>query len=204
MATPQLTTSETTGPQLALTSGERRFDPTVTIYGVVVLAVALLVAMGTLVAAYLALRAGTPVWPPKGVTLQEYFDNTLAITALLSAVAGWWGLYGVRHGDRRQAITGLALAIFMDAAFVNLMTYVAQVEHLSPRQDAYGVVWYALVVLVIASFASGIGVAAVAVARVVGGHVTAAQPALAWCAAWYGTFVAVIWLVMYYLVHVVQ
>jgi cytochrome c oxidase subunit III len=191
-------------PQLALTSGERRSDPSVTVYGVVVLGVSLLVAMGTLVGAYLAMRSGTAVWPPKGVTLQEYFDNTLLITAGLAAVAAWWGLHGVRQGDRRQAITGLALAIFMDGAFINLLTYVARVEHLSARQDAYAVVWYALVVFVIAAFASAIGVTGVALARVAGGQVTRAEPALAWCAAWYGTFVALTWLVMYYLVHVVQ
>ena len=191
-------------PQLALTSGERRSDPSVTVYGVLALGVSFLMVMGTLVGVYVALRAGTPVWPPKGVTLQEYFDNTLLITALIAVVAGWWGLYGVRRGERRQAITGLALAIFMDGAFINLLTYMVRVEHLSPRQDAYAVLWYAMIVVVITAFASGIAVAGVALARVAGGQVTAAEPTLAWCAAWYGTFVAVTWLVMYYLVHVVQ
>ena len=191
-------------PQLALTSGERRADPTIAVYGVIVLAVALLMVMGALAGAYLAMRAGTSVWPPKGVVLQQYYDNTLLITALIGSVAGWWGLYGVRRGDRRQAISGLALAIFMEGAFINLLTYVAQAEHLSPRQDAYGVIWYSLVVVVIATFATGIGVAGVVLARVIGGQVTAAEPALAWCAAWYGSFVALVWLIMYYLVHVVQ
>ena len=46
--------------------------------------------------------------------------------------------------------------------------------------------------------------AGVVLARVVGGQVTAAEPALAWCGAWYGSFVALVWLVMYYLIHVVQ
>jgi heme/copper-type cytochrome/quinol oxidase subunit 3 len=151
-----------------------------------------------------ALRAGTPVWPPKGVTLQEYFDNTLLITAFIGAVAGWWGLYGVLRGERRQAIVGLALAVLMDAAFINLLTYVVRVSHLSPRQDAYSVLWYALVIAVGTIFATGIGVAGVALARVAGGQVTPADPTLAWCAAWYGTFVALSWVVMYYLVHVVQ
>jgi hypothetical protein len=66
------------------------------------------------------------------------------------------------------------------------------------------VLWYALVVAVGAIFATGIGVAGVALARVAGGQVTAADPTLAWCAGWYGTLVALSWVVMYYLVHVVQ
>jgi cytochrome c oxidase subunit 3 len=194
----------TTAPQLALPSGERRADPSITVYGVLALVVFWSVVLGTLAGAYVALRAGTPVWPPKGVTLQEYFDNTLLITAFIGAIGGWWGLYGVLRGERRQAIVGLALSVLMGGAFINLLTYVVRVSHLSPGQDAYGVLWYALVVAVGAIFATGIGVAGVALARVAGGQVTAADPTLAWCAAWYGTFVALSWVVMYYLVHVVQ
>ena len=194
----------TTAPQLALPSGERRADPSITVYGVLALAVSSFVVLGTLAGAYVALRAGTPVWPPKGVTLQEYFDNTLLITAFIGAVGGWWGLYGVLRGERRQAIVGLALSVLMDGAFINLLTYVVRVSHLSPRQDAYAVLWYALIVAVGVIFATGIGVAGVALARVTGGQVTATDPTLAWCAAWYGSFVALSWVVMYYLVHVVQ
>jgi heme/copper-type cytochrome/quinol oxidase subunit 3 len=193
-----------TAPQLALPSAERRSDPSITVFGVLALGIAFLVLLGTLAGAFLAARAGTSVWPPKGFTAQEYFDNTLLITALIGAVAGWWGLYGVLRAERRQAITGLALSIFMQGAFINLLTYTVRQSHLSPRQDAYGVLWYALVIAVAAAFATGIGVAGVALARIAGGQVTAAEPTLAWCAAWYGTFVALSWVVMYYLVHVVQ
>src|SRR5579872_1472035 len=181
--------------QLALPSGERRSDPSITVYGILVLGVAVLMAMGALVGVYLALRSGTAEWPPKGVTLQQYFDNTLCITALIGVVGGWWALYGVRNGERRQAIMGLALAIFMQGAFINLLTYDTTYTHLSPRQDAYGVIWYALMVTVI-------GVAGVTLARVARGQVTPREPALAWAAAWYGTVVAAVWFVMYYVIHV--
>ena len=190
--------------QLALPSGERRADPSITVYGVIVLGIAMLMAFATLVGAYLALRNGSQVWPPKGVVLQQYFDNTLAITALFAAAGGWWALYGVRRRERRQAIMGLALAIFMEGAFINLLTYDLRELHLSPRQDAYAVVFYALLVTVIAAFGTGIGVAVVAVARIAGGQVTDREPGLAWAAAWYGTFVALAWFVMYYLIHIVQ
>ena len=199
MSAPQLGS-----PQLALPSAERRADPSITVYGVLALAISFVVALGTLAGVFLALRSGTAVWPPKGVTIQEYFDNTLLITAGIGAVAGWWGLYGVLRGERRQALTGLAFTVFMDAAFINLLTYVVRQSHLSPRHDAYSVIWYALVVAIAAVFATGIAVAGVALVRVAGGQVTAADPTLAWSAAWYGTFVASSWLVMYYLVHVVQ
>jgi heme/copper-type cytochrome/quinol oxidase subunit 3 len=193
-----------TAPQLALPSGERRTDSTVTIHVAVVLGVSVLMLLGGLASVYLALRAGTHGWVPKGFVAQEYYDNTLLVTAIISVVAGWWGVFGVVKGARRQAVTALALVVLMDAAFLNLLTYVVRQSHLSPRQDAYAVVWYALVIAVCAAFATAIGVAVVVLARVAGGLVTAAEPALAWCAAWYTTFVAAAWLVMYYLVHVVQ
>jgi heme/copper-type cytochrome/quinol oxidase subunit 3 len=193
-----------TAPQLALPSGERRTDSSITVYGVIALGVSLLVMVGTLAGAYVGLRSGTHPFAPKGSTVQEYYDNTLLVTALISLVGGWWGLYGVLKGARRQAITGLALMVLMDAAFVNLLTYVVRQSHLSPRHGAYDVLWYALVVTVGAVFATGIAVGGVVLARVAGGLVTAADPALAWCAAWYSTIVALTWAVMYYLVHVVQ
>jgi heme/copper-type cytochrome/quinol oxidase subunit 3 len=193
-----------TAPQLALPSGERRADPSITVYAVLVLGVSVLVVLGGLTSVYLALRAGTHGWVPKGYVPQEYYDNTLLVTVIIMVVAGWWGVFGVVNGARRQAITALSIAVLMDAAFLNLLTYVVRQSHLSPRQDAYAVVWYALVVAVAAAFATSIGVAVVALVRVAGGLATAADPTLAWCAAWYGTFVAGAWLVMYYLVHVVH
>lgn len=191
-------------PQLALPSGERRPDPTITIYGAVALAVSLVVLLGTLAAVYVALRSGVHGWLPKALNRDEYFDNTLAVTAIISVVAGWWGVYGAVKGSRPQAVTALGIVVLMDAAFLNLLTYVVRQSHLSPRQGGYALVWYALVIAVAAVFASGIGVAGITLARVAGGLVNTADPSLAWCAAWYGTFVAATWFVMYYLVHVVQ
>ena len=193
-----------TAPQLALPSGERRSDPTITIYGAVAVGVSLAVLLGTLASVYVALRSGTHTWLPKDLNRDEYFDNTLAVTAIISVVAGWWAVYGVVKGSRQQAVTALGLVLLMDAAFLNLLTYVVRQSHLSPRDGGYALVWYALVVAVGAVFATGIGFAAITVARVAGGLVNAAEPSLVWAAAWYGTFVAAAWFVMYYLVHVVQ
>jgi hypothetical protein len=193
-----------TAPQLALPSGERRSDPSVTIHVMVAVGVALLMLLGGLASAYLAMRAGTRDWVPKGYVAQEYYDNTLLVTAIISVVAGWWGVFGAVKGERRQAITALGIVVLMDAAFLNLLTYVVRQSHLSPREGPFAVVWYALVIAVGAAFATGIGVAALTLARVAGGLVSAADPSLAWASAWYGTFVAGSFGVMYYLVHVVH
>ena len=188
--------------QLALPSGERRPDPTPAVFGVVAAGIAAVVLMGALLGAYLALRSGTAVWPPKGVKIENYYGTTLSATALMAAVAGWWALFGVRRGERGQAAVALGLVIFLQGAFINLLTYVIRGAHFGPATSAYGVLYYAMNAGVIAITASGMIVAAVALARILGGQVTPAEPQLGWAAAWYGTAVASAWLVMYYAVYV--
>lgn len=190
--------------QLALPSGEHKADQSLVVYGILALSVAALVVMGTLVGAYLAIRAGTPVFPPKGVVLQDYFANMLAGTALIGAFSSWWALYAVRRDEPRQATLGLGLTVFMEAALINLMTYVIRSSALSPRTDAYGVLYYAFNIAVIAIAGTGIAVALVALFRVLGGQVTARRPDVAWAAAWYATVVTLAFLVMYFFIYDLQ
>jgi heme/copper-type cytochrome/quinol oxidase subunit 3 len=51
---------------------------------------------------------------------------------------------------------------------------------------------------------TGMLVAGVAAARVLGGQATRQAPALAWAAAWYSTFVLIAWAVVYTAIYVVQ
>ena len=194
----------TDAPQLALPSGERRVDPSLTVYGIVAVGVAGVIVIGALFGAWLAIRSGTRVWPPKGVVLQDYFGVTLSVTALMAVFSGWWALFGVRHDERRQAVLALALQIFLEGAMINLLSYVIQSSHLSPRNNPYGVLYYALNVAVIALFGTAMGVGAVVLTKVLGGQVSVAEPDLGWAAAWYGTFVVVVWFVMFTLVYLVQ
>jgi heme/copper-type cytochrome/quinol oxidase subunit 3 len=189
---------------LALPSGERRADPNLAVYGILAVGVSAVIVLGALFGAWLALRSGTKVWPPKGVTIQDYFGVTLSVTALMAALAGWWGLYGIRRNERRQATLALALVIFLEGAMINLLTYVIRSSGLSPRNNAYAVIYYALNVAMIAILATGMGVGAVVLGRVLGGQVPLEEPALGWAAAWYATFVSVAWLVMFTVVYVVQ
>jgi heme/copper-type cytochrome/quinol oxidase subunit 3 len=190
-------------PQLALPSGERRADPSLTVYGIVVLGVATVMVMGGLFGAWLIIKQGTSPWPPKGFVVQNYYGTTLSVTALMSGLVGWWGLYGVLKGERRQAIVGFSLAILLQAAQINLITYVLRSSHLSPRKNPYSAMYFAVHLAVAAVIACGIAVSVVALVRVVGGQITKSEPAVAWSAAWYGTVVTVTWLVTYTIVYVV-
>jgi len=190
-------------PQLALPSGERRADPSLSVYGIVVLGVATVLVMGGIFGAWLIVKQGTAHWPPKGFVAQNYFGTTLSVTALMSGLVGWWGLYGVVKGERGQAIAGFSLAIFLQAAQINLITYVLRSSSLSPKSSPYGAMFFAVHIAVAAAIASGVAVSVVALARVLGGQVSRTEPAVAWAAAWYGTVVTVTWLVTYTIVYVV-
>ena len=195
-------TTRTDAAPLELTSGERRADPSTPVYGVIALGVSVFVFLGGLMAAWLTLRSGTRIWPPKGVKVENYYGTTLSVTMLLSATAGWWALFGVRRNERSQAAVALGLVIFLDGAFINLLTYVIRGAHFSPSTSAYGVMYYALNAAVIGIAATGILVAAVGLARVIGGQAGPAEPQVGWAMAWYGTAVALAWFVMYYAVYV--
>jgi heme/copper-type cytochrome/quinol oxidase subunit 3 len=190
--------------QLALPSGEKPADTTVTVYGVIALGVAAVVALAAMLGAWATLRSTTPVWPPKGFQFQEYFGNTLTVTLLMASLAGWWGLHGVVKGERRQGAAGFALAVFLEGAFINLATYVLRSSRLSPSANGFGVIYYALNGTAMAITITGMLVAGVAAARVLGGQATRQAPALAWAAAWYSTFVLIAWAVVYTAIYVVQ
>ncbi|MHB8467044.1 MAG: cytochrome c oxidase subunit 3 [Acidimicrobiales bacterium] len=194
----------TTEAQLALPSGEKSPDTSTTVYGVIALGVSGVVVLGALLGAWASLRSSTPVWPPKGFKFEEYFGNTLAVTILMAALAAWWGAYGVVKRERRQAAAGFGLTIFLELAFINLLTYALRSSKLSPSANGFGVIYYALSGAAIAIAATGVVVAGVTVARVLGGQVDREAPSLGWAAAWYSTFVMVAWAVVYTAIYVVQ
>jgi len=188
--------------QLALPSGERRADPSLTVYGILALAVATVMVMGAIFGGWMIIKQGTSPWPPKGFSVQQYFGTTLSVTAVMSGLVGWWGLYGVLKGERRQAIAGFSLAVFLQAAQINLITYVLRSSGLSPKHNPYSAMFFAVHIATAAVIACGVAVSVVALLRVLAGQVTKAEPAVAWAAAWYGTVVTVTWLVTYTLVYI--
>jgi heme/copper-type cytochrome/quinol oxidase subunit 3 len=189
-------------PQLALPSGEREVDSSVTTYGVIILGVAALVGVVAMVGAWLTLRYDSKVWPAKGFVIQDYYGNVLLVTMLMAGVAGWWALFGVVKNERRQSAMALGLVIFLEGAFINLITYVLRSSKLSPTKSAFGVIYYGLDGLMIALAIVGILVAAVTLARVLGGQVSARESGLGWAAAWFTTIVLLAWIAVYLATYV--
>lgn len=191
-------------PMLALESGEKKAEPNLVTMGVLVLCVSLLVGFGALLGAWLSLRSGTLVWPPKGVTLENYYGTTLSITMILAVLAAVWLLYAVLKQDRAQAVGASVLLVLFGLAFVNLQSYVVHVSHFGPATHAYGAVYFAFNILMGASVVTALVLAVVTLVRFLGGQVSAREPALAWSAMWFWLTTGLGWGVMYFTVYVVK
>jgi cytochrome c oxidase subunit 3 len=191
-------------PMLALESGEKRSDPHLATFGVMALAIALLVAFGALLGAWLSLRSGTAVWPPKGTPLDNYFGTVLSLTMIMGALAAEWSAYGVRRRERGQAIAGLVLLLIFGLAFLNLLSYQLQIAHFGPGTSAFGALYFAFHILMGASVVGALGLAGVTLARLMGGQVSGADPALTRSTAWFWHAVTIGWFVMYAAIYVVK
>ena len=191
-------------PMLALESGEAKSDPNLATFGVLCLAVAVLMAFGTLFAVWLSLRSGSPVWPPKGAGLENYYGTTLTVTMFMGVLAVEWASYAVRRREKGQAVSAYLLVILLGLAFINLLTYVVRVAHFGPGTHAYGAVYFAFNILMTATVAVAIVFALIALARFLGGQVSDAQPAIARSAAWFWHAATLGWLVMYTAIYVVK
>jgi heme/copper-type cytochrome/quinol oxidase subunit 3 len=189
---------------LALESGEQRQDPQLFTYGVLAVATSLVVAFGALFGAFLSLRSGTAVWPPKGATIQNYWGTTQSITMLMGAVAAEWAAHAIRRQERGQAVAGLGLLLVFGLAFLNLLTYVVHVAHFGPATHPYGAVYFAFAVLMGASIVGVIVFTTITLARLLGRQVSEREPALIRSTAclWHATMLG--WFVMYTAIYVVK
>lgn len=145
--------------RLALTTGAAAQPRKVMALGMALLASSGTMLFGALIAAYLRLRTAGGVWPPEGVTYDEYLGNMMAITMLLSVITLEWACNAQRRGLRNQAATALGITIGLGVAFLNLLSYTAGRVEFDAASHPYGLIVTALSMLL--GIAVGIGVAMV-------------------------------------------
>src|SRR5215831_3736463 len=116
-----MTATTSTGPTLALPSGERPRPRNLYNVGVLVLVCGGGALFATLVAAYTTVGHATNVWPPKGVTRDVYTGNMLAITLVMSMVTVEWAYYALKKSDPAQGVWGLLLTAGLGSGFVLLL-----------------------------------------------------------------------------------
>lgn len=144
-----------------------------------------LMLFASLVGTYLHLRTATNVWPPKGVNVDFYLGNMLAVTLGLSAVTATWGAVAVVRGVRRQGIAAFAMTAGFGLAFLNLLWYTATKAGYGPATHPYGLVVAAIGLALTVTVGAGIVFCVLTALRVAGGQVSAFDPDQARAATFY-------------------
>ena len=189
---------------LALPSGDRDRPKNLASITALLAGLGELMMVGGLVAAYLNVRGLAGRWPPKGASLDNYMGTMLFLTLMLSMITVEWGVYAVRHDNRRQGLSALALTVGFGFAFINLLWYVGTQLHFGPADHSYGVLVYALLIAPGVIAAIGIGFLVVAIARIVGGQVTPGNPEVVRAAAWHWHVVTGAWLLAFLALYILQ
>lgn len=170
--------------------------------GVAVTGAGVIAILGGLVAAYLALRSETAVWPPKGTTFDNYTASTLTITVLMAMVTAEWAAYGIRKNFRGQALFGFGITVMLGAAYLNGLAYLINGFDFAVGESPYATVVYALCGVAFVIGVVGIVAIVVTALRAVGHQLTTDNYALLRGAAFLWHLAAIAWFVVYYTVYI--
>jgi len=101
-----------------------------------------------LLASYFYVRFTTSGdWPPGGIEDPKLL-KPLIMTALLltSSVPMIWGDHAIRHGHPRRLVVAVALTLLLGVAFLSVQAteYAEKVREFTPRDNAYGSLFYTI------------------------------------------------------------
>lgn len=141
-------------------------------WGMLLLVASEATLFGTLIASYFYLRLRAPVWPPAGieapgVTLPLVLTGALVATTAPLLGASW----AARRGLRGRTIALLAAATLVQAGYiaVQVLLFKDDLRSFSPRDSAYGSVYFTLLGAHHAHVIAGILLNAAVVWRLLGG-----------------------------------
>lgn len=158
---------------------------------------------GTLIAAYLRLRTTIGVWPPEGVTYDEYLGNMMVLTMLLSVVTMEWACHAHGRGLRNQATTALGITIAFGVAFLNLLSYTAGRAEFDAASHPYGLVVTALSMLLGIAVGIAVGLVTLTLFRVAARQLSVGTDHLR-TTAWYWYFTVAASVAVWYTVVVLK
>ena len=189
---------------LALPSGATTRRPKLLTVTTMVAGVAGVMVFVGLAAAYFDVRSLSAAWPPKKVSLDNYLGVTLTITMLMSSVTAEWAVQAMKIGNRRHALTALALTPGFGLAFLNLVWYLVAHVGFGPGSHAFGALFYAFITATIVNVLFGMGFLLVALVRTFGHQVGPDEPSVARAATAYWHCVAAGWLITFVALYFFQ
>ena len=138
--------------------------------GMLLVLVADMMLLATLLAAWFAIKAGSPAWPPTGVSVGTYLPSVITITAVMSSFTVQWVVSSIRRNDQRNAGAALILSLILGLCMFNAQWYYMSRAKFGVASHAYGTLFH----LLMGYYLVHIGIAIVALtllgARAMSGH----------------------------------
>lgn len=157
---------------------------------------------GGLFAAYLQMRHASAEWPP--IEIDNYLGGTMAVTLGLSAVTVEWFAWGVRTGNRRQAMWAGVMTLGFGLAFLNLLWYALAQAGFGPADSTFGALFFTLSIAAGITAAIGFVFVLAALLRAAGHLARPGDDDVVRAAAWYWQFVVVSWVVAGAAIYIFQ
>jgi len=159
---------------------------------------------GTLLAAYLYMRAGQPDWPLTHAPLARLAipgANTLVLLA--SALTAYFALRSVRKGRISNLVRWLSVTLVLGLVFIGGQVFEYTSNGMQPADQAFGGVFFTLMGFHALHMVAGILVMALALLRARLGDFTSRRHVAVQIGTWFWFYVVGVWVVLFSALYLV-
>jgi cytochrome c oxidase subunit 3 len=135
-------------------------------------------------------------WPPGGPPKLALAISG-SIVLLLGSVTMWWGERGIRRGDQRQLLIGLAASVLLGIVFVVLEGKEWSGKDFTPASHAYGSLYFVVTGFHLAHVLVGVVMLAMLFVWTLLGYFGARRHSTVAIAVMYWHFVTAVWVAVF-------
>lgn len=126
--------------------------------------------LGALVAVWVAVKSGSPAWPPADVSVGTYLPTVVTITAAMTAFSVQWFVSSIRRNDQRSATVALILSVLLGLSIVNAQWYTLVRTRFGFNDHVYGTLYDLFTGYHVVNMAIAIAALGLVGARSLAGH----------------------------------
>jgi heme/copper-type cytochrome/quinol oxidase subunit 3 len=187
-----------TGPAIRIEPAPRTRGYPTAWWGMVVLITTEAMVFIALLSAYFFVRAGSQVWPPRGITPPELHRSVIFTVILLgSSIPIFWMEHALRLGRMRQVAVSMAIAFVMGAAFLANTAYDFLNQEFGFKANAYASLFWVIIGLHAIHVVVGLLMSATVQVKVWTGRVTPEHHVTPEVFALYWHFVDGVWIFVF-------
>ena len=162
------------------------------------------VFFGTMISAYLYLRASQATWPFGHALLAQFglpAINTLVLLA--SAATAALASRSVRKGERAGLLAWLQVTLVLGLAFIGLQAFEYINSGMTPSDQAFGGVFFTLMGFHALHMVAGVVMLALVLARAQGGDFSKRRHTAVDIGTWFWYYVVAVWVVLFSVLYLV-